>query len=620
MAYYIYILILMALSVYFVFRWQHVRKLKADVNKTISLPSGNYLSWTAQDPPVVSPIGSDVDENTSCAAGVLLDRERRSSSVPEAKTQCPEPRDPAGIAAAAFDAAIPSVQSISDLARFDWNVVEGIQHFSARDLDLSEWSNLKEYVNDHYFAVGEPRSFLNRIVGATGEQRAADIFREQGADVLLPETPNNPGYDLEADGTPVQVKVGGGGATIGQHFGKYPDIDVVTGPDNQESISKFGDQISVFDDLEASQVREAVDEGVESIRTDFRTDGSVIPLITSFHSCHREIGLLMQGDTDIKSSLWNAGLDVAGAGLGRWSGVTIGAGLGTGVAPGVGTVIGAIIGGIGGMVAGKNIATKIKYRYLKRTHEEYKRSAESALELIKTEEEKAHTAWATCIQNEQEGLDRFLHQIHERFKKGASRIRKRHRKICNNFVQLFPKILEKASSTLVAQEKDTLAGIRRSLFIRRLIWPATSDVEYRCIKNAFSGKRRRRKKAIASFGHLAQYTPHPVAPVESLRKIRTFLDSNPLEDANLENICRQFQEATSQATTNQKALRQRAAAICRKEYGIRLCRIQQSFRQICDRLASIMSEQSSTVAASKNNFLKEAKKLGLDLEKDAESK
>ncbi len=95
------------------------------------------------------------------------------------------------------------------------------------------------------------------------------------------------------------------------------------------------------------------------------------PFITLALSTTREIRLLSDEKTTIGDSLKNAGLDVAGTGLGGFGGAKLGAAIGTAITPGFGTIIGGAIGGLIGGLGGRFLTDKVKTVRLREVKEVY---------------------------------------------------------------------------------------------------------------------------------------------------------------------------------------------------------------------------------------------------------
>ena len=71
-----------------------------------------------------------------------------------------------------------------------------------------------------------------RDSGYYGEKHFAHQFQAQGHEVRFPDDPNNPGFDLIVNETPIQSKLGSG-QLLDTHFKKYPNIKAVA---NNEAI------------------------------------------------------------------------------------------------------------------------------------------------------------------------------------------------------------------------------------------------------------------------------------------------------------------------------------------------------------------------------------------------
>lgn len=99
-----------------------------------------------------------------------------------------------------------------------------------------------------------------------------------------------------------------------------------------------------------------------------------LPLITSFISVSRELGLLYQNKTDTNTAIKNALLDITGTGMGGATGGAIGSAL----FPGIGTVLGAVAGA----VIGRLLTNKVKLQPLENAIQRYKNKHKDIIDRI----------------------------------------------------------------------------------------------------------------------------------------------------------------------------------------------------------------------------------------------
>jgi hypothetical protein len=81
----------------------------------------------------------------------------------------------------------------------------------------------------------------NNLRGYVAEQIVAARLVEQGCQVSLPLTSNNPGFDLLVDGHEFQVKCLGSLSGLRKHFETYPDMPVLANADLASAVSASGE-------------------------------------------------------------------------------------------------------------------------------------------------------------------------------------------------------------------------------------------------------------------------------------------------------------------------------------------------------------------------------------------
>ncbi|MBB6467954.1 hypothetical protein HNQ96_003837 [Aminobacter lissarensis] len=81
----------------------------------------------------------------------------------------------------------------------------------------------------------------NNLRGYVSEQIVAARLVENGYVVELPDTSNNPGFDLLVDGNPFQVKCLLGLDGLREHFSKYPDMPVYANKELAEAVLSSGE-------------------------------------------------------------------------------------------------------------------------------------------------------------------------------------------------------------------------------------------------------------------------------------------------------------------------------------------------------------------------------------------
>ena len=128
-----------------------------------------------------------------------------------------------------------------------------------------------------------------------------------------------------------------------------------------------------------------------------------IPFITAIVSSFREIKLLKDNNTTLKSALKHISLDIGGVGGGSALGGVAGS-----VIPGIGTLFGFI----GGAFLGRKFSNNIKVKRLKRAKEKYKQSIEN----YKIEAERIWKKYQDKIKEDRQNAQQSLRMTAEKIK------------------------------------------------------------------------------------------------------------------------------------------------------------------------------------------------------------
>lgn len=194
--------------------------------------------------------------------------------------------------------------------------------------DLATCNELAAYVRDHFAALTEAArgEALAHLTGFAGEQEVAAHPRAAGHRVAFPAEPNNPGYDLLVDGTPVQVKTTAAPSVLNEHLARYPHVPVITNVENQ-AYADAHPGVTVDPILSHAQVKAEVADTLDALEN-LDGPGAHLPVVTALVAGIREGRLLLRGDGD----LWRAGKNVAvdvgtvgaGAALGAKAGLLLG--------------------------------------------------------------------------------------------------------------------------------------------------------------------------------------------------------------------------------------------------------------------------------------------------------
>lgn len=123
-----------------------------------------------------------------------------------------------------------------DAVAIDPTVLRAVEFSSAEDIsnifNFGAFADRFSTMSGHSLAGAE-----RRLRGYVAEQIVAARLVEEGHVVSLPETPNNPGFDLIVDGKEFQVKCLADISGLREHFGKYPDMPVFANGELAEKIA-----------------------------------------------------------------------------------------------------------------------------------------------------------------------------------------------------------------------------------------------------------------------------------------------------------------------------------------------------------------------------------------------
>lgn len=226
----------------------------------------------------------------------------------------------------------PQVVQAADFSRAeDIDNVFKFGFFSDRLSDLSDasfngaFSNLKGYV---------------------AEQFVASKLVEQGHQVVLPEHPNQAGFDLIVDGQEFQIKCLASTDGIAEHFDQFPDIPVIANAELAEEIAESGedwiDNVFFLEGFDLDTVSEITSGSIEAGQEILDYE---IPLFTAIISSVKNIHSWWRSDVSMVDALANIAADVTCKG-------TLGV-LGGFAGKGVGLLIFGPAGGVifGGVIA-----------------------------------------------------------------------------------------------------------------------------------------------------------------------------------------------------------------------------------------------------------------------------
>jgi hypothetical protein len=240
-----------------------------------------------------------------------------------------------------------------DYIRIDPDVVRGVEFARAADVDgVLSFARFADTKAD--LSGASLDGLHSELQGYVAEQVAAHHLLAQGHDVLFPETPNNPGWDLLVDGHPFQVKCLADSGGVFEHLDRYPKIPVIV---NAELGHQVGDHAGVYVDpaLHHDAVRHATEEALDRGRdvADFE-----IPWISVGVSGAFNLYYMIRNDTDLIGMLTCTATDTVGRTVGGTAGQFAGAAAGAVLFGPAGAIVVGLIGAMGGAAAGRRMIAK----------------------------------------------------------------------------------------------------------------------------------------------------------------------------------------------------------------------------------------------------------------------
>jgi len=235
----------------------------------------------------------------------------------------------------------------------DPEVVRGVEF--ARAADVDSVLSFARFADTKADLTGASLDGLHaNLQGYVAEQIEAHHLAAQGHDVLFPDTPNNPGWDLMVDGHPFQVKCLAVPGGVLEHLHHYPDIPVIV---NSELSNQVGDHAGVYVDpeLHHDAIRHATYEALDRGRelADFE-----IPWISLGVSGAANLYYIFSNDTDLGAMLASTATDTIGRTIGGTTGKYAGATAGLIMFGPAGAIVVGLIGAIGGAAAGRQAVAK----------------------------------------------------------------------------------------------------------------------------------------------------------------------------------------------------------------------------------------------------------------------
>ena len=482
---------------------------------------------------------------------------------------------------------------------------EGVSRLSGENIDnFSDLSaKLQTYKHD---SQGLTEGSLSKIKGHIAESHVAEHFQEAGIEVNWPETSNQEGWDLLLNGNPIQVKLTNDANSLIEHFKTNPEIPVII-PSDADNIPETAfhfdpsDNIdSLFDylkenpenvvivdsQLSNADLTESIEEGTDLLTgaNDFN-----LPLITAAFSVSREIKLLRNKDTDITSAFKNAGLDVAGVGMGMEAGSVAGGAIGSLIFPGPGTIIGIGIGAPIGAVLNRKITNKIKQIPLKNALKEYEKLVEQLKkESLKAEKKYKHK-FNQNTENEQNNLNETAKEIKDVINKKIKNLRK-------SIVDR-EKPSDSLQYNLLKNIPDKITSIKKELKLSWIeyFWPSRKIIIYkRQMKNTkqYFTKQLKNNKFIDRIHLFQQFAEKGLCRRYILSEIKRIEEERKVHENNLANYITQKQDVL---------LKRRSE--CMKRLSVKVTEYAQQIRQE-------LSPYITEIQHCQNLVKQEARKLG----------
>ena len=483
----------------------------------------------------------------------------------------------------------------------DDHTYEGISRLSGENIDnFSDLSaKLETYAHD---SQGLTEGALNKLKGHVAESHVAKHFEETGVEAVWPEASNQEGWDLLLNGNQVNVKLVNDANNLLAHFKEHPEIPVVI-PSDADSIPETAfhfdpsegidhlfdylkdnpeNAVIVNEQLSYIGIEENLEAGTDlALGVDEGIPGFNFPLITTAVSGWREINLLEKGDTDIESAIKNAGLDIAGVGVGAGIGMAIG----TAILPGIGTAAGGFLGSMIGREVTKDIKLipfKDAQKVWKKAVKEFKQKAQKSAVKYKQQFNQSQKI-------EQSNLDQQALRIKDTINHDIRNLRKR--------------TIEREKPSIKLR-KDLLRNISNEVMHIQLnwidyFWPSSQTIVYIRKLNAIKSLRQQ----IESNPHVDRASLFEMCAKEGLCRSYILFEIERIEEGRkihenqlIDNIKEKQKTLLDQRLKSMKKLSSKVT-----EYTT----------QIRKELLPYIHQ----VKNSQNYVQKEALKLGKDIEK-----
>ena len=232
------------------------------------------------------------------------------------------------------------------LSKINPQFLQAIKQVHGNSQDLTSNLDIIKYAKMNIIHDGLQQYDINKYKGYLGEQKHFDYLADSGHEVIVPDSPNQEGYDAIIDGEKINVKVSNSENYIQDHLDKNPDIPIHTGTNIEHMENVEG-----FEHLSNSVLESETVAGFDGIDSFAEIP---IPVVIPILSAYRNLKHLKNEDKDISTFLEHTVTETAST--------TAGMAVGHGLIP----IVGGIIGGI----IGRSLGNLFKKRHLRKALKE----------------------------------------------------------------------------------------------------------------------------------------------------------------------------------------------------------------------------------------------------------
>jgi len=258
------------------------------------------------------------------------------------------------------------------LNKVDPLLLSGVYRLHHNAQQFENYGEINDFLKNQIDVMGWDKA-VHKYKGYVGEEHTISQQIESGADITVPNSGTNPGYDFIVDGQKYDRKVVGD-SNLNEEIKALKDDEKLwvgqdSGKDYLDSDKVYVDPNSLTE-KEYSDITSDSFEGIVNLG-DF-LDG--IPLITLVFSSAKNYKLVKSGSKDIESAVEHVMLDTLGVGVGGYLGSQLGIRLGQGLAPATGgasliviPAVTTVLGFLIGIITGKGIVKTFKERHYRRS-------------------------------------------------------------------------------------------------------------------------------------------------------------------------------------------------------------------------------------------------------------